>query len=113
MWSQGSPEQHSLIQSRRRAGLEPDRFGYCDRERSTTRYGSDQRDEEMFDRVDQPLKFSARVEEREAKDIEYRCAFDNANRARCLTELSTPALDSAASSAVPSDYRTHELYRYG
>lgn len=91
MWSQGSPEEHSLIQSRRRAGLAPDRFGYCDRERSTAGYGGDQHDEEMFDRVDQPLRFSARVEEREAKDIEYRCACDEP-RALSLEPSAPPPL---------------------
>jgi hypothetical protein len=85
MWSQGSPEEHSLIVSRRRAGLEPDRFGYCERARSTAGHGGDLSDEEMFDRVDQPLRFSARVEHRDAEDIEYRCVCDSANRSRAIS----------------------------
>ena len=103
MWAQGSPEEHSRIQSRRHAGLEPDRFGYCERARSTAGYSGDLSDEEMFDRGDQPLRFSARVEKQEAEHIEYRCVRYSVNHARWLTEPSCLPSPTPAAAAVPSD----------
>ena len=82
MWAQRSPEEHSRILSRRSVGLEPDRFGFHDRAVSAAARPADLSDDETFDRVDQPLRFAARVEQQEAESVEYRCARVNASRPR-------------------------------
>jgi hypothetical protein len=95
MWAQRSPEEHSRILSRRSAGLEPDRFGFHERVLSTAAQPADLSDEETFDRVDQPLRFSARVEQQEAESVEYRCARVNASRPRAVAR-------TLVASAVPN-----------
>ena len=74
MWASRSPEEHSLIQSRRHAGLEPDQFGIRERSFGSADGLADISDDETFDRVDEPLRFATRVEKKEAESIEYRCA---------------------------------------
>ena len=74
MWASRSPEEHSLIQSRRHAGLEPDQFGIRERSFGSADGLAEISDDETFDRVDEPLRFATRVEKKEAESIEYRCA---------------------------------------
>lgn len=90
MWAQSSSENHTLLQSRRHAGLEPDQFGYRESAFSATE-PAHQRDDETFDRVDQPLRFSARVEPQQAEAIEYRCVWLSMTCAQRTMDLAEPS----------------------